>query len=417
MLIFEEENEDDLMAWWNPFSNRPIQVERDSGGNWNYTMFSSKSNYTQLTTDLKKMQMVFSNPAVLQVFALQCDLFSLGKIVDSEGNEVNTPLTQKLNNPNFFQTNRQFLWDFCFWNMLGNSYFYPSDKLINDSTQFYWLNSSCVEFPQKTTQQLDKLILSSQAYKKIQSLPIKYHYADGTTKNMTLKDVKPFFDLTNGTGNWYKGCSRLDALVKIVSNSESSLDAKNINLDYVQKFLVAGKHDPSKDFSGTPMRDNEKQSIESVMNSAKNIHAVKQMIDIKRFVESIKNLGIDEAFTESSFRIGKMYNIPRDVLEMHASSTYENQEKARMLHVSYTLQPKGDDMIQGISDYLGDTTGYKMTWDHLPFMRVFEKDNSIIRMTDARTFDTYVKNGASPKDVAAMLGVDLTFKNTSNGED
>ena len=112
-----------------------------------------------------------------------------------------------------------------------------------------------------------------------------------------------------------------------------------------------------------------------------------------------------------------MYNIPRDVLEMYASSTYENQEKARMLHVSYTLQPKGDDMIQGIADYLGDTTGYKMTWDHLPFMRVFEKDNSIIRMTDARTFDTYVKNGASPKDVAAMLGVDLTFKNTSNGED
>lgn len=402
---------------WNNFWKKPIQVERDLSGNWFYTMFSSKSNYAQLTTDLEKMKIVFSNPAVLQVFALQCDLFSLGKIVDSEGNPIDTPLTQKLKKPNFFQTERQFLWDFMFWNMLGNSYFYPSDALLNDSTQFYWLNSSCLEFPQKTTDELDKLILSQRSYDKIQKLPVKYNYKDGSSKPMILGQMKPFSDLTNSVGNWYKGCSRLDALVKIVSNSESALNAKNKNLEYVQQFLVAGKHDPSKDLSGTPMKSAEKQSIERVMNSGKSIHAVKQMVDIKRFVESVKNLGIDEAYKESFFRVGKMYNIPRDVLEVYASSTFENQEKARVSHVSYTLQPKGDDMIQGIAQFMGDTTGYKLSWADQPFMRVFEKDNAIIRMTDARTFDTYVKNGADPNQTAQMLGIDLTFNTVSNGED
>jgi hypothetical protein len=231
---------------------------------------------------------------------------------------------------------------------------------------------------------------------------------------MTLEQIKPFFDLSNGVGNWYKGCSRLDSLIKIISNVEQSLNAKNKNLEFVQKFLVAGKHDPSKDLSGTPMRGSEKRSIENVMNSGKSVNAVKQMIDIKRFVESVKNLGIDEAYTDSAFRIGKMYNIPRDVLELYSSSTYENQEKARMLHVSYTLQSKGDDMINGLAEYMGEDKEYKMSWDHLPFMSVFEKDKSIVRMTDSRTFDTYVKNGANPNDVAKLLGIDLTFNNSNN---
>jgi len=402
------------MAWWNPFYKKPIQVERDSGGNWFYTMYSSESNYLKSTTDLQKMQIAFSNPAVLQIFALQCDLFSLGKIVDEQGNEIQSSLVTKLKNPNFFQTQRQFLWDFMFWNMLGNSYFYPSDKILNNSTQLYWLNSSCLEFPTKTCDKLDKLILTKESYQKILQLPIKYHYKDGTCKEMTLEQIKPFFDLSNGVGNWYKGCSRLDSLIKIISNVEQSLNAKNKNLEFVQKFLVAGKHDPSKDLSGTPMRGSEKRSIENVMNSGKSVNAVKQMIDIKRFVESIKNLGIDEAYTDSAFRIGKMYNIPRDVLELYSSSTYENQEKARMLHVSYTLQSKGDDMINGLAEYMGDDKQYKMSWDHLPFMSVFEKDKSIVRMTDSRTFDTYVKNGANPNDVAKLLGIDLTFNNSNN---
>ena len=62
--------------------------------------------------------MVLSNPAVLKVFALQCNLFSMGKVtVENKKTKEpieDDPFLNVLSEPNPFGNESQFLWDFMF---------------------------------------------------------------------------------------------------------------------------------------------------------------------------------------------------------------------------------------------------------------------------------------------------------------
>ena len=361
---------------------------------------------------------MFSNPAMLKVIALQSDTFSLGKITDENGNE--TQLTQKLLQPNFFQTQRQFLWDFMCYNMMGTATFYTPSKVLSDRSIMYWLNPACIEFPQKTLNELDKLVLTQQRFNQIQNLPIKYNYSDGTSLKLKLKDIKPFFDLSNGaSGNWYKGQSRIDALYKVIANSEEALNSKGVNLRFAGKHLVSGDNDPTKALD-LPMGNVEKESVESRLMTSKPVHALKSQVDIKRFVDDMRKLQLDEAYLASYFIIGNMYNIPREVLELELKGGIgdkgNSEDKARASHVTYTLQPKGDDMINGIAQFFGETTVYKMSWEHLPFMRASELTNADIRNKDANTYEKLVTNGVTNESAAEYLDYDFEFKDIEDGE-
>jgi len=113
--------------------------------------------------DVKKLQVVLSNPALLKVVSLQCDLFSLGKMyVYKDNKEVdNDPFLEMFNKPNPYQRGSQFLWDFMFWNMLGNDYIYIDSKIISDKNKMYLLEHSKMDFPNDMKKRGDKLILST----------------------------------------------------------------------------------------------------------------------------------------------------------------------------------------------------------------------------------------------------------------
>lgn len=380
-----------------------------------YNYFSFSPVFNDYSQDLKKIEAVFKSPALLKVITLQCDLFSLGKIFvyDKDGKDVkDDPIVKLLNNPNPLQSRSQFLWDFMFWNMLGNAYCYVDSNVVtNESNKLYFLENSKMVWPPNFEREKDKLIFSNKFEKEIGDTIITYRYIDGTSIQIPLSKIIINTDLTNGAGNWYKGNSRIDALYKIISNSEVALDAENINLFFSGKFLVAGTSDP-KDPTKLAMTEPEKLSIEQQMKGKKNVHAVKSMLDIKRFVEDLKALDLPAQYLSQYFLIGNMYNIPRDVLEAYASSTYENQEKARASHVSYTLQPKGNDFLEALAKRFGyNIEGKKVCidWSHLPFMQVFEKDKAITQYQKTQSMTNLLKLNVDIKEVNEFLGTN--FKN------
>ncbi len=61
-------------------NNAPQIVERDLSGNFFYELINQNANVSKFKSDKEKLNVILSNPAVLKVFALNCDLFSLGKI-------------------------------------------------------------------------------------------------------------------------------------------------------------------------------------------------------------------------------------------------------------------------------------------------------------------------------------------------
>lgn len=329
--------------------------------------------------DKQKLAAVLSSPAILKVISLQCDLFSLGKVYvyDDKENEIDDdPFCQRIKRPNPFQSESQFLWDFMFWNMLGTAYCYVDSALVdNEKNKFYFLDPSKIEWPERLQKDRDKLLFSDAKVREQAKTEITYRYSDGSTFKFPLDRLIIMNDLTNGLGNFYQGPNRIDALYKIVSNSEHALDAKNINVRYSGKFLVGNK----QSLQSVGLGDIEKRDISDKMDSDKTVWPIGKDINIRRFVSDMVSLGLDQAYLADYFLCGNMYGIPRDVLEAYLSSTYENQEKARMSHVSYCLQPKGNDFMDGFERKFTYDTAKKniyISWDHLPFVQVFEKERA-----------------------------------------
>lgn len=370
------------------------------------------AQYNDYSSDYKKLEAVFSNPALLKVIALQCDLFSLGEIyVYKDGKVIdNDPFLEMIKKPNPFQKKSQFLWDVMFWNMIGNTYNYCESKIVSEDNNLYILENNKIEFPVEMLTYQDKIILSKTSKDKIDAFRIEYKYVDGTTDKLKWGNIIHMPDLTNGTGNWFRGASRIDSLYKIISNSEASMDALNINIRYSGKFMVAGQADP-ENVTQLPMSEPEKQDIETKVNGRKSVHAVKSMIDIKRFVENIANLKLDEINLNQYFLIGTAYGIPKDVLESFNSGTYENQEKARGAFVSYCLQPKGKLFFEGHSDFFGyDKAGKSIIidWEHLPFMQVFAKERAETLKIQTESLLNLMKAGVSLEKINEMLDTNFT---------
>lgn len=397
-----------------------MKPERLDDGTYWYPLNSSTA-YTKLDDYEKKLVAVLSNPAVCKVFSLNCDLFSLGDFkVTKDGEEIlDDPIIKKLDRPNPFQTGRQWKWDYMFFNMLGCSYMLSGSKLIENDPYIYWLNNSRIDFPEELIAELDKHIMSPKTYDQISDKKITYYYQDGTHKKYALSEILVLPDMTNSLGNWYDSPSRLDALYKVIENSDSALDAKNINLFFSRKFLVAGKQDPENIYD-QPLSNPEKQSVERTTLTDKPITAVKSMVDIKRYVDDMAKLKLDDSYTADLITIGNMYNIPKEVLDVMAKgSTYENQEKAIGRHVGYSIQPKGDDLTNGIINYFGyDDKRLEMsiTWDHLPFMQVFEKEKADVNKTKSDTLKNLLSLGIDKQSALDYLEMDMEFKTNEDGD-
>lgn len=364
---------------FNPFSTNITSVERLKDGSWFYELFNSKNTNKGYKSEQHKLETVLCNPAFLTIAKLQCDMFSLGKIkaVLNDNEKPNDNLVSLLKHPNPYQTDRQFLWDYMFWRMLGTAYLYTNSKVISDRTKMYWLNPANFVWDDKLVKQLDKLTLSNQSYNELERLKVEYKQNDGTSKHFQLSEIKPFFDTSNGFGNWYKGASTVDALYKIITNSETALDAKYSNLDFAGKFTVTGKTSLDN-INDVPMGDNEQRDSKLKLKGKERVHVLKTPIEISRFVEDLRKMELDKSFFTDVYKIGKIYNIPKDVIEAYLEngSTYENQEKSKAGWIEQSIKPASEDLMNGIEMLFGyneKNTDLVMQYKHLSFMHVFEK--------------------------------------------
>lgn len=353
-------------------------VERGRSGSFFYQLFSNKhSGYKGLE---EKIHDVLNNPACLLVFKLNCDLFSLVKVhsyKDEKINESNFLYSHK-KQPNPFQTWKQFFWDYNFWLDIGGAYLWTPSNVLDENNHIYWLNPKGFDFTSRQLKMLSSFVLSKKTENEINKELIRYINEDGSNTYIPFREIKPFFSLSNGiTGNWFTGDSALDALHKVIKNNELTLDAQSSNLDFAGKFVLSGKEDGSKMNDFRTMGDSEKTNIISQLTGGQRVQVTKVPISIDRFVSDLNKLKLDESFLQQYFIIGKMFGVPKDVLEsyLQGGGTFENQEKATGKHISYALQPAIDDF----TDFLESKFGFedlRGDWNHLLFNQVFLKDKA-----------------------------------------
>lgn len=386
------------MAWQDLFkTNKIAEIFR---------LHSPGTSFASSYTLREYIELVLNNPALLKVFALQCDLFSRGKfyVYQDETEIKNDPFLLKIQQPTIHHTESQFLWEVMFWNMIGNTYIYTDSALI-EQTVIFCLNPAQIDWGRDIDKIKDKPMIKPEELKRIK---LAYKYADGTDLKFGLEKMLHMPDLANGFGNFFSGPSRLAALKKIVANSEAALDAKNINVRYSGKFLVGSPNDITK----TGLSETEREDLRTKVDSSdQKVWPVKTMISLRRFVENIASLQLDASYLSDYFLIGNMYGIPRDVLEAYQSATYENQEKARAAHVDYTLEPKGVELSNKLSNRFG-YTGKRiiLSWEHLPFMKQFESANVDLKKKKIETLKAMLELGISLEEANKFLDTSFVIE-------
>ena len=377
-------------------------------------IFRTSTDFNTYGEDLEKLSVVFSNPAMLKVASIMCNMFSMGKInvYNKSGAKKITedPFIDLMKQPNMMQDGTQWLWDYMFWKIIGNVYITIESKSIPDNVM-YFMSHEKMHFRTEFNSIRDKFLYSNNSKKNINDLIVDYRYSDGTTIPIRWESILHITDTSNGLGNWFKGPSKIDALYKIITNAEEAMNAENINTRFSGKWAVSGVSDPNN-ITQLPLGQQEQFDIETKINGRKQVHAFQSMLDVKRFVESNQSLILDEIYYNKFFLIGNMFDIPRDVLEasLQGGGTFNNQEMARGSFISYCLQPHADALMSKLSTFF-NTSGnrlYKMDWGHLPFMEVFAKEKATKQYTITQSILNLQKAGASTEEINAFL--DVNFK-------
>jgi hypothetical protein len=356
-----------LLSWVRNL-NKPISVIRDSMGNWVYEMKNGKAIYNDCTIDQYALK------TVIKIIA---DTGKLANINLYENNKLKQKnyLYFYQNKPNVFQSWTDFIEDYLYRISLGTVYMYKNPT--GTFNAHYFLDYK--DFDQKTKKYFDdfekKLILS-------ETLPKENHiiYYGDKKQEIKLKDVIIIHN-EPPTQYWYKNDKSLDAIRKVVSNSESGLDSKNINLHFLQKFLMfqkAGKDDMQLQVNG--LSTTEREDIEKKLLSNRSLHVSgKSDLELKRMVENFKSLGIDEAISNDLIMLAVYYNVPIELVVDRAkglSSQGEAKQKAFVQLITMAIQPKLQKLTDVLEFDLKPNEEVKADFNHLPFMGVLRKENS-----------------------------------------
>jgi portal protein len=346
--------------------------------------------------DYDKMELVLSSPAVMFVFKLIAEYYAMGKYNSYVDNRLSQEdyMYERIGNPNQWQTWSDFDQNYIFNILMGNAYLYEQNEVM------YFLQERCITLTSKQRESFKVLSFSKygqQSKKSIQKGTFEYHIGNETQK-LDLSKLWIIQDTSGVNGDWFAGVSRLDALYEVVTNSNLAISAENVNLEFSQKFLVSGQHDKN-DITSQMMGKEERNSLENNARGNKNMWATGSKVDVHHFVDNIADLKLDDSFFAKIYIIAKMYNIPKDIVEMSlkGGATFENQEKALGRFIDYCLKPlslKLTDTLENIFD-LQDL---RKEFTHLSFNKIFEQEREDVRATQIANLQA-----------SAELGMDATI--------
>ena len=347
-----------------------------------FTSLMKGSNFNKgFLNDAEKLEVILNNPATIKILSYSADIATMARInkVGLDGKVIEADVFKNIENPNPWQTWNQLIYDADFWLNMGNAYIYEERGTI------YVLNPNGIELTNKQKEMFEVLTFSKYgATSKRNALKGTFKYKHNTTNNkeqtLELKNLHILSDLSNSvTGTWLKSNSRIDALYRVIMNSQSGLMSKEINLEFTQKFLLSGQTDGSDtSYQGIGMSTEETDSIDKSLRGPKQIHTTPKKLNVDHMVADLNKLKLDDAFISDFTVIGNIYGMTKDILDIALKgSTYENKEKSFGAYIDYTKMPH----VTQIVDLFGELRGMdnlQPSYEHLPFNQVFkaEKDAS-----------------------------------------
>lgn len=366
-----------LQKFFNLFGQRQINVERNRDGVFTYEFLNADGFHE----NDKYLELSLNNPVLMTVISLIAKTYSQMKIIheDLDGNVIeNSDVLRLLSTPNYFQTQQDFLFQHkWFLSATGNNLIYTIKTFKNELPKcLYNLIPSDIDF--KEVNKLDKFIISKKDGIAFGEQKIKYTL-DSKTYELRVDELIPFYDLASGlkSNSFLRSPSRVQGIRKPLQNIEENLNSKNTNLFFSQKYLGVSSGDG---YAGT-IKEDDKRNILTALRS-KNFLASNSKIDVTHLVSNMKNLFLDEQFSEDAMKVLLAYDMNKDVLNYFSKqSTFENQEKGELKWIQNSIQTSADNDMNSFSQQFGlfeKGQRLRASFNHLPIMQsvMLEKWNA-----------------------------------------
>lgn len=347
---------------------RSINVERDRNGNWSYN-FLDKEGFIK---NEKYLHISLNNPVLLAIIALRAKIYSQMKIthLDKSGKPIeNSEILKLLKQPNYFQTQEDFLFQQMWFMSANGTNLTLKIKSFDTVKAIYNLLPSEVDL--QDIHKTKSLISTDAELKKHGEKTIKYTL-DGQNHYYKLKDIIPTYDLVNGLENTYliESPSRLKGLSKTIQNIEENLLSKNVNLKMSQKYLVASQGDGNE----AQIQDEDRKSINRKI-SEKSVLITNANVKAQHLVSDMKRLFLDEQFSADALTCLNAFDMSKDVLNYfsNGSSTYENKDKAMLDYIQNSIQTDANNTMNSFSSSFGlidKEESLVASYNHLPVMQL-----------------------------------------------
>ena len=366
------------------FGREIIRVERNRQGEFSYSFLDGND----FVNNEKYLELSLSNPVLNTIVSLRSSLYSQMRIkhLDKNGKEIeNSPYLELLKNPNFFQSQEDFLFQqMWFMSTAGTNFIYQKKIFQNDIPKgMYNLIPSEIDF--KQTHKIGKFIWTKQDQKAFGEKEIEYTL-DNTTYNLKLNELIPLYDLANGLkeNTFFQSPSRVKAIHKVLQNIEANLASKHKNLQFSAKYIGLNKSTGHE----AQIQPNDRTAIEKVLSS-KDVLTTNANVEYKHLVSDLKRLYLDEQFADDANKCLLAFEMNKNVLNYFAKdSTFENQSEGIISYITNSIQKAANNTMNSLGQQWGlFEKGEKLvaSYDHLAVMQevVNKKIASFMEMQNA----------------------------------
>jgi len=370
------------------------------------------AQYTQRNKKLLKKDFVSwykTNPFVFWAIQERAKAVSNVKFYYKENGELTeNAITDKLNNPNRYQSKENFLvQDLTFQSIFGTSYWYIN-KLIDSrsfedpTTDLLNLSADKLIFLNTKGELYDGDYIAELIQKQTDEIIIKY-IVDEVTREVKTIDVEkliPYFDTPTFT-NPYFSQSRLEALQYVVSNCQAALEAQNTFLS--NPGGIGAWVSRKRDAIGSAMlTEKERKDIEEaqqldygVLSGQRNIQVIGTDVDYVSTLPKVSDLKLNDTLINAGLTIFGLFGLPKEAFSALASgSTFENQKEPYKAFIEGEVQNLVNDRTNSLNKYLGLTDGKIVgSFAHLAVMQEDEERKQRIKKGEVEILSTLLSQG------------------------
>ena len=351
--------------------DKNFSVVRDRNGVFSYWLNGS-DNFGNNSLYLDQS---LNNPVAFICISARANIYSQMKILhlDKNGDEIkDSKYVERLTNPNYFQSGVDFLKQ-QMWNLsaTGNNLTYQK-KIITQEVPTALYNLVPSEIDYSDINKIDKFVSLKKDINALEKQTIQYTL-EGKTLKIPIYDLIPFYDVANGLkdDSFFRSPSRLKSVQKPLCNIDENLKAKNINLQFAQKFLAS--NETSVKGNSVPTKQEDKDIIRDVLRN-NEIQVTNGNIKVQHLVEDMKRLFLDEQLAFDAKLVAMAFEQNESILNfgLNGGLKYENQRYGIINYIQSSIQNDADNTMNTYTNEWGlDLSGEKLvaSYSHLPIMQ------------------------------------------------